>query len=76
MPFSFYELAYEPVIPFSIAQNLVVCFATSSDRSTSVVSSVYRPLNIEVKDFRSNFGNLLDYSCIEGKEGIILGDLN
>ena len=41
-----------------------------------LVSSVYRPPNVEVKDFSSKFESLLDYSCSEEKEKLILGDLN
>ena len=44
--------------------------------SKILVSSVYRPPNAEVKDFISKFESLLDYSCSEEKETLILGDLN
>ena len=44
---------------------------TFLNRSKILVSSVYRPPNVEVKDFIGKFESLLDYSCSEGKETII-----
>ena len=41
-----------------------------------LVSSVYRPPNVEVKYFINKFESLLNYSCSEEKETLILGDLN
>ena len=49
---------------------------TFPNRSKILVSSVYQPPNVEVKDFIGKFESLLDYSCSEGKKTIILGDLN
>ena len=37
---------------------------------------MYRPPNVEVKDFINKFESLLNYSCSEEKETLILGDLN
>ena len=49
---------------------------TFPNKSKILVSSVYRPPNVEVKDFISKFESLLDYSCSEEKETLIFGDLN
>lgn len=49
---------------------------TFPNKNKILVSSIYLPPNVEVKDFIIKFESLLDYSCNEGKGTIILGNLN
>ena len=50
---------------------------TFPNKSKILISSLYRPPNIEVKaDFNPKLESLLDYACSEEKEMIVLGDLN